>query len=125
MPSWLKRPFYITCPLRRADVETAGVEADEAEAAAKAARDDNKAEAVAAAKTAAEAAAEVLDSVAAEVLDSAPEEHKTYSLKVCGSALGDKDFELAFPGKQQAKIVGAIESASTKLAVNSAHAAST
>jgi len=101
----------------RADVETANAEADEAEAAAKAARDDDKAEAVAAAKTAAEAAAEVLDSV--------PEEHKTYGVKVCGSALGDKDFELAFLGEQQAKIVGAIESVSTKLAVNSAHAAST
>ena len=117
VPTWLKRPFYITCPMWRADVETANAEADEAEAAAKAARDDDKAEAVAAAKTAAEAAAEVLDSV--------PEEHKTYGVKVCGSALGDKDFELAFLGEQQAKIVGAIESVSTKLAVNSAHAAST
>ena len=63
VPSWLKRPFYTSYPLWRADVETANVESDVAEAAASAARDGDKAEAVAAAKTAAEVAAKVLDSL--------------------------------------------------------------
>ena len=46
-------------------------------------------------------------------------------MKVCGAALGNKDLEAAFLEEKQAKVVDAIKSVSTKLAVDSTHAAST
>jgi hypothetical protein len=44
---------------------------------------------------------------------------------VCGAALGDKDFEAGFLEEKQVKIVESIKSVPTKLAVDSAHVAST
>ena len=81
------------------------------------ARDDEKEAATAAAKAAAKAADDAIKSV--------PEQHKAYGVKVCGAALGDRDFEAAYLEEKQAKIVESINSVSTKLAADSAHAAST
>jgi hypothetical protein len=44
---------------------------------------------------------------------------------VCGAALGNKDFEAGFLEEKQAEIEESIRSVSTKLAADSAHAAST
>ena len=73
------------------------------------------------ATTAAKEAAKAAD----DALKSVPEQHKAYGVKVCGAALGDKDFEAAFLKEKQLEIVESIKSVSTKLAVDSAHAAST
>ena len=56
VPPWLKRPFYITCPVLRAEVEDAKQAAKLAAAAVKKARDEEKKAATAAAKAAAKAA---------------------------------------------------------------------
>ena len=117
VPSWLKRPFYITCPVLSAEVEDAKDAAEEATAWAKTARDDEKEAAIAAANAAANAVKNTIQSV--------PEQHRAYGVKVCGAALGDKDFEAAFLEEKQTEIVDSIKSVSTKLAVDSAHAAST
>ena len=70
VPLWLKRPFYVTCPVLRAEVEDAEEAAEEAMAAAKTARDDEKKAAAILVKEAAEAASTALDSV--------PEQHRAY-----------------------------------------------
>jgi septal ring-binding cell division protein DamX len=64
VPPLLKRPFFITCPVLRAEVEdaTAKEAAKEAAAAVKKTRDDEKEAATAAAKAAAKAADDAMKS---------------------------------------------------------------
>jgi hypothetical protein len=117
VPGWLERPFIITDEAERLKVATADAEAAAAKAKAKAAADDDKEAELAAAEAAEEAAKDAADSVS--------EHDKAYGVKVCGAALGDEEFELAFLREKSQEITEAIDSVSSKMAANSAQSAST
>jgi hypothetical protein len=124
-PTWLKRPFIITCPALRTEATEAIEEAASTKIAADRAQPGEKAAAEAAARTAAHKAEELQDAV--------PEELRAYGITVCGAALGDDAYIKDFLLSKQTEICGDIGKASpgtiatvtAALAEASAHAAST
>jgi hypothetical protein len=42
-----------------------------------------------------------------DAIKSVPEQHKAYGVKVCGAALGDRDFEAAYLEEKQAMKIDA------------------
>ena len=124
-PTWLKRPFVITCPIKRAQVTEAMAEASDTKTAANRAGPSEKAAAEATARAAAQRAEAMNDAV--------PEEDRAYGITVCGAALGDDAYIEHFLPSKQIEICGDIERASpgtiisvtSALAEASAHAAST
>jgi hypothetical protein len=125
MPAWLKRPFVITCPNLKAEVEEADAAAKDAEATAKRAGPSTKASA--------DLYAAALRELANNIRSNVPEELRSYGIVACGAALGDTDFQKDFILQKQHEICGdilndkpgVIASVAADLAEDSAHAAST